>query len=297
MPLFGKEVDAFIDTVLEHWDDLYSLDGFSELCDALYELYHTETAVVAPAKSELEFGECIKNLMAYHKRYGGTVKLNQHGYHEFWTDWNLVKPPSEKDATYRIYVNASTKNVIVLGRILVHEVCQTGTAMYFKIATSAKAVDQRKDAIVIYLFGKKNAETIARKLGQITGGMLTPTVPGLTREIASGISVAEDPASFSDSVSFGQSRVRPFATALRCYRDDFAKAGLLDDLTAEDRYEVFARLLTGAFRAYGINPLNPSEVNNVISKGKDVAASTISVPTLDKKGALYYARTHRAKVQ
>jgi hypothetical protein len=293
MPLFGSEVEAFIDLVLDHFDDLYEIDEYSTLCDALYELYHTETADVVPSKSDQVFNDCMVNLMAYHKRVGGSIKT-KNGYYEFHSPHSLVKgPASETDLDYRIYVNASTSNVIVLGRILVSLVCLTGDAIYFKIATTADAVDARKDAIVIYVFGKERAEKIARKIGRITDNKLTPTVPGLTKAIASGVSIAVDPATYHDLVSFGQSRVRPFATAIRCFRDSFAEAGLLDNLSAEHQYGVFARLLTGAFRAHGINPLNPSTSGNVISRAQDGVASAIIVPRMDVMGAKRYAKLYR----
>jgi hypothetical protein len=44
-------------------------------------------------------------------------------------------------------------------------------------------------------------------LGQITGDTLTPSVPGLTKELAKGISVAADPRyTFGVELSFGHGR-------------------------------------------------------------------------------------------
>lgn len=294
MPMFGAAVETFLDRVIDHWDDLYSLPSFEKLCDRLYALYHDESEQVVPAKSDDEFNKCMRGLIQLHAQTGGRVELNKHGYHEFYT--NYEKAAENLDAEkepYRVYVNASTKNVIVLGRILVKLVCIDATAMYFKIANDAAGVDQRKDAIVIYTFGRNEAEAIAKRLGQITGDKLTPSVPGMTREVAKGISVAADPKwNGKDSVSFGQHRVRPFATAIICYRDQFALANKLDSVDADTHTEVFRILLAGAFRAHKINALDPSSNAPAsaakISKEADLQAGKITVPVMDVKAAKYF---------
>jgi hypothetical protein len=294
---FGEAVEAFVDIVLKNWDGLYAIEEYTAMCEKLYELYHAETEKVEPASTESVFGACLNNLMLTHKKVGGTIKL-AHGFYEFWHNNAYKKGALDpNELPYRIYLNASTSNVMVLGFILVQRVCLTGDALYFKIASTAAAVDSRKDAIVIYLFGREKAERLARDLGEITGNELTPSVPGLTKEIAHGISVAVDPSTGKDKVSFGQSRVRPFATAIRCYRDTFGRNNLLGNLSGENHYEIFTRLLAGAFRAHRISPIDPSTTGNTvprgqdeISNGADVAAGSVTVPKMDVNAARIYAR-------
>jgi hypothetical protein len=290
MPMFGSSVEAFLNTVIDRWDDLYVIPDFDKLCKALYTLYHRETEAVQPSKSQSEFAHCMEGLVQLHKEAGGTVKLKKTGYTEFHTNSSLHDKLDTSKEPYRVYVNASTKNVIVLGRILVNLVCLSGRALYFKIADDAAAVDKRKDAIVIYTFGKDQSESIAKELGTITDQNLTPSSPGLTKEIAPGISVAADPRwNYSDQVSFGQHRVRPFATALLCYRDEFALGGQLNDVDQAAHTEVFRILLMGAFRAHNINALDPSTnapaITPTISKAQEVEASKVQVPKMDKMAA------------
>jgi hypothetical protein len=285
----APEVTEFIDQIIHNWDHLSPNLNYKELCDALYRLYHAETEQVEAEKTQQVFDECMQGLLKLHQDTGGTVHSDKHGFHEFHTKHSLVKAGTEQDLPYRIYINASTRNVIVLGRILVTEACLTGKALYFKIATTAIAVDERKDAIVVYIFGEHNAQALAQKLGEITGDLLTPTTPGLSKTIAPGISIAADPSSFKDTVSFGQSRVRPFATAYKTYQTKFAAKNRLNETSAEALYEVFSWLVCGAFRGHGINPLNPSTTRSytkgVLSKAADTSASSIKVPPLELRMA------------
>jgi hypothetical protein len=289
MPIFDQSIESFLDLVIDHWDAIYSAESYSQCCDALYRLYYTETQVVAPSKSEEEFQHCMRNLIQLHKDTGGTVKLKKHGFTEFHTNLSLLNESNTDGEPYRVYVNASTKNVIVLGRILIKLACLDAKALYFKIADEADAIDKRKDAIVIYVFGKERAEQIARDLATITDDRLTPTSPGLTKEMAPGISVAVDPSSLSNPVSFGEHRVRPFATAMICYRNEFAATGLLDDISEDALTQAFRFLLAGAFRAHGINALLPfsSAPAGVkeISLRRDTAASAVKVPNPEKMAA------------
>jgi hypothetical protein len=296
--MFGDSVEAFLDLVIDHWDELYPVPEFGRLCDALYDLYHDETQQVMPEKTNQVFKHCMLGLMKLHKNTGGRVLEDQHGYHEFHTKFSTAQNLKQDEEPYRVYVNASTRNVIVLGRILVKLACIDGQAVYFKIASDAKGVDRRKDSIVIYTFGKNQAEAIAKQLGQITGDQLTPSVPGMTREVAKGISVAADPKwNSKDQVSFGQHRVRPFATAIVCYRDQFALFGQLDDIDSATYTEVFRILLAGAFRAHNINALDPSSnapaVTKSLSKSDDVLASKVTVPSIDIKAAQRFLNSAR----
>jgi hypothetical protein len=230
----------------------------------------------------------MTNLIQLHKDTGGTVKPNLHGYTEFHSNSSLIAKMDMESEPYRVYVNASTKNVVVLGRILVKLACLDGQAQYFKIADTASGVDERKDAIVIYTYGKDLAKRIADQLAKITGGSLTPTSPGLTQEVAPGISIGVDPYRYKDPVSFGQHRVRPFATALLCYRG-FAADGFLDNVTREARTNAFRFLLAGAFRAHGINALDPSgsapASAKSISNRADTSASAVTVPKPEQMAA------------
>jgi hypothetical protein len=289
MPMFDKSIETFLGLIIDHWDEIYATTSYRQCCRALYTLYYTETVAIVPSKSEDEFAACMRALVQLHKDTGGTVKLDQHGYTEFHTNMSLLDEADLEGEPYRVYVNASTKNVIVLGRILVKLACLDAKALYFKIADSAEAVDARKDAIVIYVFGKARAEEIAAQLTTITDNKLTPTSPGLTKEIAPGISIAVDPSSFSNPVSFGEDRVRPFATAILCYRDEFAATGLLDGISKDVRTQAFRFLLAGAFRAHGINALMPFTSapagTREISNRRDTAASAVKVPNPEKLAA------------
>ena len=119
---FAESVERFTDLVLSNEEKLLICRDFSKMVDALYELYHGETENVEPSKSNSRFQECLTGLITLHKNTGGFVRTNQHGYCEFHSSYGDIENLNIEEKVYRVYVNASTRNVIVLGRLLVKKV-------------------------------------------------------------------------------------------------------------------------------------------------------------------------------
>jgi hypothetical protein len=120
--LLSEPVEAFLKVVADNWDKLNKTTrSFDKLCTKLYPLYHDETNEVTPSKTEDTFKTSMSNLVELHKRTGGIVKLKKHRFTEFHTNYSVLEK-ADLDFSqdpHRIFINASTKNVIALGRILV----------------------------------------------------------------------------------------------------------------------------------------------------------------------------------
>jgi HopA1 effector protein family len=196
----------------------------------------------------------ITNLITSHKGAcsGNTVNPitpNDRFVQFFSGSFSRLRPGVE----YRVYVNASSKNVITLASQVTILCGQYKGIQCFKIPLDPAMTDARKDTFVIYVKGKDTAEKVAQRLGELTCGLLSPTVPAMTHPIANGISIAPNMGE-QYGLSFGELVVSPFALAIRVFRDTFYRQGLLSHKRRKIRMRVFRVLLAGAFHAHGLDP-------------------------------------------
>jgi len=132
-------------------------------------------------------------------------------------------PPArgDDDPMMRVYWNVSREGAIVLTGQLSAELASLGTPYQYKVVHADRDWPERADTAVLYV-AKSGLLAAWDRLGLIRANlrpMLRPYTPALTRTIATGVALAEDPGSGD---SFGTYVCRLLASEIV---DEFRKSG------------------------------------------------------------------------
>lgn len=128
----------------------------------------------------------------------------------------------DKSFIVRIYWNISSDGAVSLVKSLTNALNDEGIPFQFKILNNEKYY-VRADAGVLYLDKDdiKDAKNALSAIYNNIKSFLKPSVPLFAKKLASGISLAEDPA---NGESFGQNRCRLFAESIYdAYTKDISK--------------------------------------------------------------------------
>lgn len=125
-------------------------------------------------------------------------------------DWDEERPPP---ALVRVYWNVRRPSAPALVGALTERLAVAGAPYSLKVAVEDRDAG-RPDRAVLYLArdGFAAAAPALRQAHETLDGALLPHVPRLTRRLAPGLALADDPAT---GESFGQHRCRLLAAALR----------------------------------------------------------------------------------
>lgn len=127
----------------------------------------------------------------------------------YWVTWGADEP---RGAQVRLYWNAGATGAPGLVHAITAGLAHAGVAYTLKVPAVAEGF-RRHDAVVLYLesAGLMHARQALLHTHAVCAALLEPAVPALTRRLARGLGLADEP---TDGESFGTSRCRTIAGAM-----------------------------------------------------------------------------------